>query len=311
MKKITLERFVFLANVRHNNMYDYTKSVYINSRTKITITCPYHGDFIQKANNHLNGTKCPKCKVEAFVKRIRNTLDYFFEKAKLKHNNKYDYSKVIYVKNRIKIAIICPFHGEFLQTPDTHLRGSGCKKCGDELTAEKNTLSLEYFIEKSREIHHDKYCYKNSNYQKNKELITILCKEHGHFTQNAGNHLKGAGCPKCKVDNVGWTYSKWYKNSLISRNFESYKVYIIRCWDENESFYKIGRTYTSVSHRFSGVRAMPYNYEIVKVLEGEPHEIFKMEISMKIDNKENPYIPKIKFPGNLECFSKINELCST
>lgn len=45
------------------------------------------------------------------------------------HGNKYNYSKVIYKGASKKVTIICPLHGEFKQTPNSHLRGSGCKLC--------------------------------------------------------------------------------------------------------------------------------------------------------------------------------------
>lgn len=45
------------------------------------------------------------------------------------HNNKYNYSLVDYINIRTKIKIICPEHGVFEQRVDSHLKGSGCKKC--------------------------------------------------------------------------------------------------------------------------------------------------------------------------------------
>ena len=50
-----------------------------------------------------------------------------FEKI---HGNNFDYSKVVYEDLTLKVIIICPEHGEFLQQPRLHLRGSnGCKPC--------------------------------------------------------------------------------------------------------------------------------------------------------------------------------------
>ena len=50
-----------------------------------------------------------------------------FEKV---HGDNFDYSKVIYEGLTSKVIIICPEHGEFLQQPRLHLRGSnGCKVC--------------------------------------------------------------------------------------------------------------------------------------------------------------------------------------
>ena len=60
----------------------------------------------------------------------RFTTEEFIEKARQVHGDRYDYSKVEYGNNnRDKVVIICPLHGEFLQTPKQHLKGSGCSKC--------------------------------------------------------------------------------------------------------------------------------------------------------------------------------------
>lgn len=62
-------------------------------------------------------------------KKCRNSTDKFIEKANKVHNYKYDYSKVTYVTNRVNVCIVCPIHGEFYQTPHSHLSGRGCPKC--------------------------------------------------------------------------------------------------------------------------------------------------------------------------------------
>lgn len=60
----------------------------------------------------------------------RKTTEEFIQEAKLIHGQKYDYSKVEYVNANKNVKIICPLHGEFLQTPHSHLKGCGCTKCG-------------------------------------------------------------------------------------------------------------------------------------------------------------------------------------
>ena len=55
--------------------------------------------------------------------------------------NKYDYSLVHYNGIRVEVQIICPKHGEFLQTPNGHLIGHGCRKCANEKLAEIKTLT--------------------------------------------------------------------------------------------------------------------------------------------------------------------------
>jgi len=54
----------------------------------------------------------------------------FILKAKKRHGDTFDYSKVEYHRMDKKICIICPVHGEFWQTPSAHLAGkSPCPKC--------------------------------------------------------------------------------------------------------------------------------------------------------------------------------------
>ncbi len=116
----------------------------------------------------------------------------FLEKANKIHNNKYDYSKFIYVNNKIKSIVICNEHGEFEQEPSSHLQGSGCGKCyGTHLS---NTIE---FSLKANKIHNNKYDYSQVEYINNGIKIKIICPEHGVFEQKPKNHLSGQGCHKC------------------------------------------------------------------------------------------------------------------
>lgn len=47
------------------------------------------------------------------------------------HGDKYDYSLVKYKNAHTKVKIICPLHGEFKQTPNCHVIGSGCPTCNE------------------------------------------------------------------------------------------------------------------------------------------------------------------------------------
>lgn len=44
----------------------------------------------------------------------RKTKEQFIADAIAVHGDKYDYSKVDYQGNKVKVCIICPKHGEFL-----------------------------------------------------------------------------------------------------------------------------------------------------------------------------------------------------
>jgi very-short-patch-repair endonuclease len=120
------------------------------------------------------------------------TTEEFIKKAKKIHGDKYDYSLVDYKKSHSNIKIICPTHGIFNQLPNNHLGGKGCIKCTN-----KEKLNTKIFIDRSNNIHNNKYDYSLSEYKNNKNKIKIICPTHGIFEQKAYHHLDGIGCPKC------------------------------------------------------------------------------------------------------------------
>ncbi len=67
-----------------------------------------------------------------------NKTRVFIEKAKQKHGDRYDYSKVDYIRNSTNVIIVCREHGEFLQRPCNHLNGAGCKECAKRDRANTN-----------------------------------------------------------------------------------------------------------------------------------------------------------------------------
>ena len=109
MISLTTEEFIKRAREVHGDKYDYSKSVYTGYNNKITIICPVHGEFEQRASSHLEGYGCNLCICDA--KRL--TKDRFVELARKVHGDKYDYSKVEYTNNKSKVTIVCPIHGEF------------------------------------------------------------------------------------------------------------------------------------------------------------------------------------------------------
>ena len=195
MKKLTTQQFIEKAILLHNNKYSYCNSIYVNNRTHIAITCPIHGDFTQKAGSHLNGNGCSKCGDKQVSDKTRYSLEVFKIKANNVHNFKYTY--IEYITNGVKIPIICPTHGEFLQTPNKHLNGSGCPLCFNDKRPTIRAKTTEDFITKAKKVHNNKYDYKKSVYTKSTDSIIITCPIHGDFKQEANTHLQGRGCGKC------------------------------------------------------------------------------------------------------------------
>lgn len=55
------EEFIRRAHQVHGDRYGYDKVTYVNNSTPVIITCPIHGDFYQRPNNHLLGKGCQEC----------------------------------------------------------------------------------------------------------------------------------------------------------------------------------------------------------------------------------------------------------
>lgn len=117
--------------------------------------------------------------------------DDFLKSANHLHNNKYDYSKMVYKTNKIKIEIICPVHGVFSQAPGNHLQGRGCPKCAGRIESTKE------LIEEFNQTHNNVYDYSKVVYTKKSDKVIIICKLHGEFLQEAAEHIRGCKCPTC------------------------------------------------------------------------------------------------------------------
>jgi hypothetical protein len=191
--KLTTEEFIKKSILKHVNKYDYSKTFYSGSKKKVIIICNIHGEFIQTASDHLSGCGCPKCDPTKSLGSYK-----FIEKSIEIHGNKYDYSKVRYGKNNYDLVeIMCKDHGSFTQRPWAHLRGQGCPDCSNN-----KLITNKEFIEKSIEMHGNKYDYTLTNYSGRRKYVNIICKKHGVFKQLSRLHLEGYGCKKCKTSKL-------------------------------------------------------------------------------------------------------------
>ena len=141
-KSLNTKEFIEKADQLHNGKYDYSQVDYVNSRTKVVIVCPVHGSFEQLPSSYLQGNGCPKCAriwtdehkqnlQKSSRKSCGMTTDEWIARAKSVHGDKYDYSRTVYVNQRTDVEIICPIHGLFTQKADSHIRGCGCRLCGN------------------------------------------------------------------------------------------------------------------------------------------------------------------------------------
>ena len=144
MRKLTTEEFIEKAKAKHGDKYYYSKVDYVDSKTKVIIICKEHGEFKQKPRNHLHGQGCSEC-----VGNKKSNTEKFIKDAKKIHGDKFNYSKVEYTNNITEIIIICPKHGKFPRTPNSHLAGHGCPKCAG---LNKTTEEFINFLKENHEV---------------------------------------------------------------------------------------------------------------------------------------------------------------
>lgn len=188
-KKMTTDEFIRKCNVIFNKKYSYTKTVYKDYYTEVTVNCPTHSDFEIVAGRHLQGQGCPQCSKKYF------NLDEFIKKAKTLYGETYDYTNTEYNGKTKKVNIRCSLHGEFTTNPShfLHLHGE-CPECRKLIN---NNKRKENFIKKANLLFKGKYDYKNVNYVNNRTDVKIICPMHGEFTLTPFSHLQSNGCPKC------------------------------------------------------------------------------------------------------------------
>ncbi|QLL30666.1 hypothetical protein HG536_0A04820 [Torulaspora globosa] len=126
------DAFVQKAKSIHGDKFQYDKSTYIRSKTKMRILCREHGEFWQIPADHARVTRkggfyCPSCSLE----NKRLTIDEVKERSRNIHGLAYKFDKLVLGKSLEEEAIFycikCAKY--FSQKPVNHLKGSGCSWC--------------------------------------------------------------------------------------------------------------------------------------------------------------------------------------
>ncbi|OEJ66279.1 hypothetical protein [Magnetovibrio blakemorei] len=295
-KQLTTEEFIRRAHEKHGDKFDYSKTVYTNSETKMTIICPKHGEFKQKTSAHLKGTGCPDCGT------IQRGLS---SPAKGNFRSAND-----------EISFVCPDHGLVRQLPVNHLSGSGCPKCRYAQAGAAMRKSVEDFIKEARNVHGDKYNYSLVEYIGARDPVTIICPVDGEFLQTAGAHLRGTGCPRCSRRGQGAP-----RNLVraLRGEFDEPKdafVYVVRfnLPSTNQRLFKIGsgsgtrwRSTTTSIRRVGGTDA-----ETTKIDFKTSGEAIVVEHLAHDQVMETKYVvpPEFKFAGYSEVFTKEPDLAA-
>lgn len=121
---ISRKMFVYRAGLVHRVAYDYSQ---IPERVigRVSITCPEHGMFTRRAQEHLQGKGCSVCDAQEKHAQVRAKL---IEQARKVHGDLYAYERAGEAKYPV-VVITCKVHGDFEQSIYRHLKGSGCPIC--------------------------------------------------------------------------------------------------------------------------------------------------------------------------------------
>lgn len=131
--KMTQEEFIDKVNELYGDNIDTSKVIYKGSDNEVELFCKKHNlYFKRKAYEVLHINACPQCGNEKMKEANRKTTEEFIEKAKVIHNNLYNYDKTIYINSKSYVIVTCPIHGDFNVIAGNHIHKThphGCPKC--------------------------------------------------------------------------------------------------------------------------------------------------------------------------------------
>lgn len=187
-KKKTIEEFREDVKRVWGDRYTVSPhSKYTGTHSKITITCPIHGEFDVVANSFLHGHGCKKCADEAKIGKNGLSNEVVLDRLKDKLGDKYLLDKVEYLNARTKIMLGCREHGYFPIRYSDALQYHGCPYCqssrlelGLKNELEKNNINFktQYSFEWMRTSPCSKLTY---DFYVQDINIAIECQGRQHF----------------------------------------------------------------------------------------------------------------------------------
>ena len=278
-------------------------------KEKSEFFCQNHQENFTDTLDHVKQKKWIGCKIcvrekinenlysksqEYALERLRSSDTYF----------NYDFSKSVYKGFTQPIEIFCKEHGAYLTGYNHRLKGSGYGECQVCVYNMNRRKLLVEFVDKAYIIHGDKFDYSYiKDYTNCKDNVPIYCKQCDEiFYQTPDNHLQNKGCPACNSISV---YSKrLYVEHAIKNYDNKINLYLIKVFNNNEEFFKVGVTMKTLNERFGSAVHMPYDFTEQKFLTLDAKSAVEKETEFHKLLKEYHYIPDMPFGGHLtECFS--------
>lgn len=129
--KWTLSKFIEKAKDKFGKTFDYSLAEYVNSKTKLKITCYIHGEFSQTPEKHLAQKHgCPKCATEATRSQLLRTTADFIKASKRIHGEMFNYANAVYTGYAKQVTLQCNNCNAIITpTVNSHMNGSKCANC--------------------------------------------------------------------------------------------------------------------------------------------------------------------------------------
>lgn len=243
---------------------------YINTKTKVDISCPKGHIFKTLQTSFKIGNRCPMCNKKSPVVAKE---DFF---NSLKENNLLALGEYKGANTPIKIR--CVNGHEYTVKPSSFKSGSRkCKYCNDKNHIAK-IKTLKYLSDNNYSLIGD--------YVDTTTKITLKCKNNHIFTISPNNLLRGGSCLKCKRDK--------FINRIIKEvasfgyelvgDYKDFKTKItLKCnnghlWDVKFHEFKRGSRCPMCSRNPSNNEARKLIWEdFFKIVEDEGYKVFEYE----------------------------------
>lgn len=230
---------------------------------------------VKKANNLF--------KFKPGIAYALNKTDYFMNQLKEKHPEIAEQLTPMseYEKAKSKMLFNTKF-GLVSATPDTLMAGH-CPNIRSAIDRK------DYFKNQLLYLYENKYDFEITSTDRHKGRVILICPIHGKQSVDSDGIFLGIGCPEC---NCGWTKSDTF--------------YLVRLYDEFESFYKLGISYkkNNTIRRFKDYENLGYSVEVLKIINFDNSlEAKEFELKMKHIIKPYLYTPE-RWENNTstECF---------
>ena len=148
----------------------------------------------------------------------------FLRDARAKFNDRFDYSRVAYQRQKSVVVIVCQKHGEFSQTPDKHLHSTyGCPKCGVDVRSDRRKKDGQQRFDESFNLKLGHRLELISSYISVKGPIRIRCKIHNVEFDTTPDRLNilAHGCLECANESTGLA-QQLSKKEIIERILAKY-----------------------------------------------------------------------------------------